>query len=220
MRTPGIVGGVVLLLVLLCAPPGPAAATRQSEAVLTPVWSILNEWPETPDGRGLLPTAVSEAQVATQHAGLAAGSPESLEQMQVHARHVLHAVDPAEIAEGPGLGYGVRRASADVAAQIALAAGAEGASENVRTSTGEIAILARNTLARADEMVALVKAIDGSASAVEAAPLTERLYVLARQLTSGSDANGDGEIGPQPGEGGLLQIEASIGTMLNGEGLR
>ena len=217
-EAPGIIGGVALLL--MCTPLGPAAGASQTDAVLMHVWYILNEWPETPDGRGLLPTAVSEAQVATQHAGLAAGSQENLEQMQVHARHVLHAVDPAEIPEGPGLGYGVRRASADVAAQIELAAGAEGASENVRTSADRIATLARNTLERADEMVALVKAIDGSGSAVEAAPLTEHLYVLARQLTSGADANGDGEVGPQPGEGGLLQIEASIGTMLNGEGLR
>jgi len=216
--TSGIVCGVILLLVP--SPPDPAAATRQPEAVLTPVWSILNEWPETPDGRGLLPTAVSEAQLATQQAGLAAGSPENLEQMQVHARHVLHAVDPTEMPEGPGLGYGVRRASADVAAQIELAAGAEGASENLRASARQIATLARNTLARADEMIALAKAIDGSGSALEAAPLTERLYVLARQLVSGADANGDGEVGPEPGEGGLLQIEASIGAMLSGEGLR
>ena len=66
---------------------------------------VTKAWTDTPDGIGLLPTAAAEAEIAAQHAGFAAEQPGNLEWMQMHTRHVLHAVDPSVEPKGPGLGY-------------------------------------------------------------------------------------------------------------------
>ena len=56
----------------------------------------------TPDGMGLLPAAIAEAEVAAMHAGLAARDLTSLDAMKRHTGHVQHAVEmlsPAEVEE-------------------------------------------------------------------------------------------------------------------------
>ena len=123
--------------------------------------------------------------------------------MKRHTAHVLHAVDPTQIENGPGQGYGVKRAAEGAAKHIMAAANSDGASGAVKTHAEHVATSARNTVARADEIVMLAQKIEMATSASAASSLVADLNTLAQQLLAGEDANGDGRTGWQEGEGGL-----------------
>jgi hypothetical protein len=181
---------------------------------------VVNGFRDTPNGQGLLPTAFAEAKTAAQHAAIAARNASNLDAMKLHAGHVINAVDPTVVPMGPGLGYGVKKAALGVATHIELAAKAPGASQNVITHATHVATSARNTVERADSIVALAKQIQAATSADEAAKLVGQLVSLTNQLTAGFDANGDGRITWQQGEGGLQQAQDHVNLMLAGEGLK
>ena len=171
----------------------------------------------TPNNQGLLPTAMSEARVVEQHAALAARNTSSLDAMKLHAGHIIHAIEPGEGTSGPGSGYGLKKAANNVAAHIELAAKAQGASQNITTHAVHIATAARNTVQRADQILALAQQIQAATSAAAAADLVAKLNTLASQLVPGVDANGDGRIGWQEGEGGLQHAEQHLNLMMQGE---
>ena len=192
---------------------------EQGGAAHTHIGHVADGWRDTPEGQGLLPTAVAEARIAAQHAGLAAGNTGDLDSMKRHTGHVLHAVDPSAVEDGPGLGYGVKQAAEGAAKHIEAAATADGASQAVTTHATHVATSARNTVSRADEIVALAGRINAATLATQAAPLVGELNTLAQQLIDGSDANDDGRVGWQQGEGGLAQAEQHLGLMKKAEGL-
>jgi hypothetical protein len=179
---------------------------------------VLDKMNGTPDGAGLLPTALAEAAIAEQHAGLSAKTPDNLDGMKRHAGHVLNAVDPGVEPQGPGKGYGVKKAAAGIAAHIGLAAKSEGASDNVKLHATHVAGAAESVVKRCDDIAALVAQIRAATTAADAAPLAARLFELAQQLTAGVDANGDGRIGWQAPEGGLAQAQQHMNLMKAGEG--
>jgi hypothetical protein len=192
----------------LAVPPGPAGVH---------IGHVVNGFSDTPNGRGLLPTAMAEARVAIQHAGLAAKNTTSLDAMKLHAGHVINALDPTVVATGPGLGYGVKKAATGVATHIELAAKAQGASPNVVMHATHIAMSARNTVQRADQIVALAKQIQAATSAADAAALVSQMVSQCDQLMAGADANGDGRITWEAGEGGLQQVQQHVNLMLAAE---
>ena len=165
------------------------------------------------------PAAMAEAEIAARHAGLAAADLTNLDGMKRHAGHVLHAVDPSVEESGPGLGYGVKAGAAGAARHVGLAAESEGATDNIKTHSNHVATSAQNTVARVDQIVELGKKIQEAESAEDAAPMVEELNALAGQLNAGLDANEDGRVGWQEGEGGLEQSNTHMGLMKRGEGL-
>ena len=190
----------------------------QADMVKTHIGHVTTSFQAAPMEAGLLPTAISEAKIAAQHAGLAVNSEGDLDAMKRHAGHVLHALDPGVEAQGPGLGYGVKRAAMGVAQHIGLAAMAAGASANVMTHSMHVSTSANNVVARADEMVAVAQQIRAAATAAAAAAHLAELNMLAEQLYAGVDANQDGRVGWQAGEGGLQQAEMHMQLLLKGEG--
>ena len=186
----------------------------------THIGHVVNGFRDTPNGQGLLPVALAEAKIAAQHAAIAARNPGNLDAMKLHAGHVINAVDPSVVSTGPGLGYGVKKAALGVATHIELAAKAPGASQNVIMHATHVATSARNTVQRADSIVALAKQVQAATSADEAAKLVSQLVSLTTQLTAGFDANGDGRVTWQQGEGGLQQAQEHVNLMLAGEGLK
>lgn len=188
-----------------------AATKAQEKLPAGPVGAhlghVLVSFANTPDKVGLLAIAHTEAGIAAQHAGLAARSPDNLAGMQRHAGHVIHALDPSVEATGPGKGYGLKKAAAAVAAHIELAAKAEGAAAGVKMHATHVAAAANSTVARADEIIALAKQIQGATDAATAAALVGQLVSLCEQLTAGVDLNADGRVNWGEGEGGLLQAE-------------
>ena len=123
-----------------------ATTAAQGNAAHTHIGHVMDGFGDTPDGQGLLPTALAEAKIAAQHAALAAEEPNNLRAMKRHAAHVLNAVDPSEEDNGPGLGYGVKQAAAGIARHIELAAKSEGASQGVMTHSEHVATSANNTV--------------------------------------------------------------------------
>jgi hypothetical protein len=180
---------------------------------------VADAFANTPGGRGLLATAVAEAEVAVQHAELAASNATDVDVMKRHAGHVLHALDPSVVASGPGAGYGVKQAASGVARHIELAAGTEGASAALGTHATHIATAARSAESSADAAIGVARQLQAAASAAEAAPLATRLVELAGTVLSGRDADGDGRIGWQAGEGGLAQATQHVSLLKTAEGL-
>lgn len=219
MKNGRVQAAVACGLALAAAVLTPSAELQAQEggAAHAHMGHVLEGFGATPDGDGLLPTAQAEAEVAAQHAGLAAADRSNLQGMQLHARHVLHAVDPGQIESGPGLGFGVKQAAEGIAQHIQLAAGAEGASDAVRTHAEHVATAARAVAQRAEEIVDLVDQIENAYDYTEAGEYVGRLETLAEQLTTGADSNGDGQIGLD--EGGLQHVDQHMQLMAGAEGL-
>ncbi len=180
---------------------------------------VLTGWKDTPDKKGLLPTAMAEAKIAKTHVGLALKQPNNLKWLKLHTGHVLHAVDPSVEPKGPGLGYGVMKAATGVAAHVNFAAGSDGASKNVKLHAQHVATSAENTAGWVRQIVTLGKQVQASTSASDAAAKLRRIDKLVAQLADGTDANGDGKVTWVKGEGGFGRAEAHMGFMSKGEGL-
>jgi len=168
-------------------------------AAMTHLGHVARGFPGTPEGRGLAATASIEANVAALHANFAAGDPNDLDAMKTHVRHTLHAVDPEEWSEGPGLGFGLKRAVEATVTHIEMALEGEGASEALRAHGPRIATEGRQVAARADRMIDLAHQVLASATAAGAAPLVEELRDLAiqqinRDIPSGSLAHMEDEV--------------------------
>lgn len=202
-------------------------AAAQDNPVHSHIGHIADGFRGTPDGIGLLATAIAEAEIAAKHAGIAAQNPKNLAGMKRHMNHVLHALDPEEVkaldrvataGNGPGAGYGVLAAARGVVRHMGFAAGSEGASDAVKTHSNHVATSAQNTVDRVLQMVGLARAIQEASSASDAAPIVEELVAIGAQLTAGNDANGDGGVSWQEGEGGLdtAQIHVNIIKSLEG----
>src|SRR5262245_14352751 len=110
---------------------------------------VINQFNGVPGGQGLLPVAMLEARTAAQHATLGVQNPADLNNMKLHAGHVIHALDPSIVAAGPGPGYGLKKAATGIATHIDLAAKAQGASPNVITHANHIATASQAVVARA-----------------------------------------------------------------------
>jgi hypothetical protein len=195
------------------------APVAAQSAAHTHMGHVADGFANTPEGQGLLPTAIAEAGVADQHAQLALRDLSDLDAIKRHTGHVLHAIDPNEMASGPGAGYGLKRAAEGVVRHIEMAGADESASENVATHSTHVATAAANTVERSDEIISLGHQIMAAETAQAAAPLLEQLASITAQLLPGVDANGDGRTGWQEGEGGLQQAEQHMGLMKRGEGM-
>lgn len=198
---------------------GGANAALAQNAAHAHMGHVTDSWNDTPNEMGLLPTAIAEAEIAVQHAGFAADQLDNLEWMKTHANHVLHAVDPSAIEAGPGLGYGVKTAASGVAKHIGFAAESDEASENVKLHAVHVATSANNTVARVDEIAQFARQVLAASTAGEAAPAAKQMLRHARQLLDGRDANGDGNVTWEQGEGGLKASEKHMGFMRAGENL-
>lgn len=197
----------------------------------------------TPDGQGLLATALAEAEIAVQHAALAAQAPEDLDAVKRHAGHVLHALDPSATESGPGLGYGAIKASERTAHYIALAARSDGAVPPIETHAEHIETAARNAAANGTAAAELLREILETEAAEETTEteepaetaeteeaeendeakgvpeLLEEVVDLLTAMLEGTDVDGDGRIGWQEGEGGLAQASTHLGLLRRAAGL-
>ena len=193
---------------------GDASAQAAAPALSPHIGHVQTSFRDTPEQKGFLETAIAEADVAIQHATLGMRDLTNLDAMKRHAGHVLNALDPSLMAQGPGKGYGLKKAATNVAGHITMAGGAEGQPAGVKTHSVHVAQSANNTVKRVDEMIALAQQIQAATSADQAKPLFEQLNAKAQLLRAGVDANGDGRIGWQEGEGGLDMSKTHMDLML------
>lgn len=188
------------------------ALAGQGATAQTHIGHVLDSFNGTPMNMGLLPAAMAEAKTAAQHAGLAAKAA-ALSMIQTHAGHVINAIDPTIVAQGPGAGYGVKKAAQGVAQHAGLAAMAADANAMVKTHSMHVTTAATNVVAMADDIVAIAQKIRASTSLEEAQKLAAEMQTKAEQLTTGVDADGNGQISWNKPEGGLNQAQQHMGFM-------
>ena len=178
---------------------------------------VLKSWNDTPEQQGLLETAQAEVAIAVQHIGFALSKPGDLENIKLHATHVINALDPTVIAKGPGMGYGVKKAAAGVAAHVGFAAGSEDASKNVTLHAVHVAASANNVVEWVDVAVALAQGVGKQSTAGNALAEAKKVQSVLTKIVDGFDENKDGSISWKKGEGGLAQDVQHMGFMVTGE---
>ena len=219
MRTRHSVSGAAIVIAVAA---GSGVLTGQAPAANpahTHIGHVMTSWKDTPNMTGFLPAAVADAKIAATHAGLAAKSPDNLDTMKLHAGHVLNALDPTLEAKGPGSGYGVKKAVAGALQHVGLAAKSEGASANVKTHATHVSASLDDVGKWTDEAIGTAQKIRAATTAAEASKLVTDLVAETNAISNGMDANKDGAIGWQTGEGGLAQAQTHMGLMMKGEGM-
>ena len=196
-----------------------AACAQPTNQSLAHFSHVATGFDGAPSGRGLTVTAAMEVNTAMMYANFAAGRTTDLEAMKTNARNVLHALMPQEGAQGPGLGFGVKRAAEAVATHIEMAVKAPGASETMKKLGPNVAMAARAVAARAQSMTDLAGRVLAASTAAEAAPLVEQLRGMALELDTGKDANGSGRVELDATEPGMNQLEAQVYSIFEGEKL-
>jgi hypothetical protein len=216
------IGAAVVVTVSLSstvAGQAPAAPAAPANASHNHIGHVMTMWKDTPGTQGFLPVAIADAKVAATHAGYMQKSPDNLDSLKLHAGHVLNALDPSIEMKGPGSGYGVKRAAAGAANHIQLAAKTEGASKGVQTHAGHVTASLADVTQWTDAAIATAQKIRAATSASEAAPLVAELITQTNNISNGVDADKNGTIGWQTGEGGLAQANQHMMLMMKGEGL-
>lgn len=204
----------------LAAQEDSARVQEETPPALIHVHHVATAFRSTPDDRGILPTAVAEAETALQHVMLAQRDPTDIDAIKRHTGHVLHALDPSTVeGGGPGLGYGAVRAAERTAHYIALAAASVGATAPIETHAEHIETAARNAVTNGTTAVELGQEILETEDVDVAAELLEELAGLTTAMLEGIDADGDGRIGWQEGEGGLAQAATHLDLLRRAAGL-
>lgn len=200
----------------------PAEQTSEPEA-MPPAHIHIKHVLETvngpPDQVGYLTILEEEAQIARRHAELAAADPADLEAMKTHVHHVRHAVDPSTEEKGPGKGFGLLRSAKSVESKMKLAVASEGSTENIERHSTHVATSAGNVVRWAEAILAESEKVLAAETAEAAAPSTQRIAELTRFILEGHDADEDGQVSWQQGEGGIPQARQHAELMAKGEGL-
>jgi hypothetical protein len=143
---------------------------------------VMTNWRDTPGTRGFLPVALDEARVAVLHAKLAARAT-SLDDIKLHAGHVLHALDPAIELRGPGAGYGVKKAVAGAQQHLDLAAKAEGATPNITTHAVQVSSSLADAQQWVDQAIAAAESIRAANDVADAAGRAADLAALVERIS-------------------------------------
>jgi hypothetical protein len=162
---------------------------------------VVTNWRDTPGTRGFLPVAADEARVATTHAKLAAKGA-TLDDMKLHAGHVLNALDPGAEPNGPGAKYGVKKATAGAIQHLEFASKAEGVTANITTQAAAVAMALNEVSRSTDEAIAVAQKVRAASDQATGSTLVAELDALTTQIASG-----------------LQQAQTHMGQMVKGEGL-
>jgi hypothetical protein len=163
---------------------------------------VMTNWRDTPGTRGFLPVAADEARVAVLHARLALKA-SSLDDIKLHAGHVLNALDPTVEPKGPGAGYGVKKAAAGALQHLDFAARAEGATATITTHASQVSSSLSNVLHWVDQAIAAAQRIQAAPDAAQATGSAADLAALVQRIS----------------DEGLQQAQTHMGVILKAEGL-
>jgi hypothetical protein len=206
-KTASVSAGLMLAVALSAG-----FASAQQTPAQVHLGHITTKFVNVPNG-GLLQVAQADARVVIQHAALGAQATD-IATMKTHARHIMHAIDPRRVESGPGSGYGLLVSSEGLVRHTELAARSAGATDAMKTHATHVVASAKNTQRRADRILGIAIVISEYVETpADATELFRDLKALADQLVAGVDANGDGQVGWQEGEGGLQVVEQHVGFM-------
>ena len=194
------------------------------KASIAHVRHVTDGWKDTPGKVGLGVAMEEEAMIAERHAGFAASKPDDLGWMQTHIRHVRHAIDASTESSGPGKGYGVIKAARGVVKHINLAAASPDASGNVKLHAKHVAASAQNAVNWSNRVILLsenmLAAKAGKKKDMKGAKKwVKAIHEATKQILNGFDADQNGKISWQYGEGGVAQAKQHSGFIKKGEGM-
>ena len=135
---------------------------------------VMTAWRETPGTVGLLTIALSDTRIAAAHVLLLTKS-SSLEDMKVHAGHVLHALDPTRETTGPASGFGAKKAAAGAVQHVGFTAAVDNASPTVKDHAATVNGTLTDAIAGIDRAIAAAQRIREAASADAAGPAVREL---------------------------------------------
>jgi hypothetical protein len=181
---------------------GIAISRLEPPLVHAHIGHVMTAWRDTPGTVGLLTVAISDTRVAAAHALLGSKSTDSLDDMKLHAGHVLQAFEPALEPKGPASGYGAKKAAVGALQHVGFAAEVDSASADVKSQSGIVASTLTDTIATIDRAIAVAQKIRAASSASDAATLAGELLSLTTQA-------GDG----------LRRAEQNMRVMMKAEGL-
>ena len=147
---------------------------------------VMTAWRDTPGTVGLLTVALSDTRVAAAHALLTSKST-SLDDLKLHAGHVLHALDSAVESKGPASGYGVKKATAGAVQHVGFAAAADNASAALKSRAGVVTAKLNETNAIVDRTIGVAQNIRAATSPADAAALARELLTLTTEIAAGLD---------------------------------
>jgi hypothetical protein len=164
------------------------------------------------NGRSLLDGAITEARIARQHSGLAAGS-STVGAMKTHAEHTINILRGTQIdynnsgrGENPGRGVGVYFFLNQIDAELTAAAQAPGATIALQAQIELIRVCVANARAWSDRVIALEEILLAAESVEAVAAERVESTELMDHVIGGFDLNENGEVEPFEGECGLEQI--------------
>lgn len=162
---------------------------------------VMIGWRDTPGQVGLLTIAQSDTRIAAAHALLLSKST-AVDDMKLHAGHILHALDPALEKSGPASGYGAKKAAAGAMQHVGFTAAVDNASAVVKGHATTVTGMLTQTMSAIDRAIATAQKIRAASSPADAEP-------SVRELTSSVE-----EIGRT-----LQQAEQEMRAMMKAEGL-
>ncbi len=190
------------------------------EEALVPIRHILYRIDTTPDQTGLVLGLRQETEELLRHAQFLQESFDvgdfALE--KAHAEHIINIIRGSEArdvngdgkVQNPGDGYGLLPNGQQdgyikgMVDQARLAATASDATEDIKLHASHVQIAGENTRVRVEELRTLAERIAAAATIDETRQDVLALLALAHQTIQGVDINLDEQIGPVPGEGGVL----------------
>ena len=228
----------ILVLLTLCAV-SVQAQQPAANAARVHIGHVMTGFGETPGKAGLLTAALADAKIAEEQAHktdlegrindfiLYGGytlnaldpTPENKALIQTAYTRLPTSADPRLKVEIPGSGYGLKKAVAGALQHVQLAAKSEDASENVKTHAAHVTASLENVVQWTDRAIALAQKVLTAKNVAEGQPLVTELEETTVHINNGFDANKDGQIGWQTGEGGLEQALTHLRLMMRGEGM-
>jgi hypothetical protein len=162
----------------------------------------------TPQGKGVLTTALADAKTAAIEAAAAERASNDLLAMRLRAGIVLAALDPALSKTVTGT-YGVRPAVQAVVQQLTLLRAADTKADAVRMVPAALTA-AQNALRWCDGAIDLAQRMQSAQTAKEASALAPQLTTLIRQLAAGTNTSTEPHPIPSAADGGLLYVQLQM----------
>lgn len=180
---------------------------------------VLDRAPDTPEGRGYMDVARTEALIAAVELDEALQRPDDLAWIKRHVGRAVHAIDPTEVSPGAGLGFGVKQATQKMVDLVTAAAQQNPDDQNLVLLATPVVTAGQTALKRADRAVRLGRMAASADTPSQARGIVDEMSRVVMRMYEGHDADGDGEATWNLGEGGLEQAFQHMKMMEAGEGL-
>ncbi len=181
------------------------------------VGHALTGWHDTPGKEGLFVVAEKQAEKALSAAQSATQRSDDIDVVKADIALAVEATNSTSRTADVKPRYGVKQALNGAVNHIGFAAYSEDASENVKIAAEAFASNSTTVLDRCDLITALGRDIGTASSMDEASALAEEVLNLSRANVYGEDSDGDGFVGSNPGEYGLMQLRKDLDAMVSRE---